>query len=100
MIVPLDPLEAVGTAVNRIAEDGKTVVAPGERIGLDHALRAITIDAAYIIGMEDKVGSLEPGKFADFAILEEDPYKVDPMKVKDIPVWGTALSGKLYKSNR
>jgi len=100
VIVPLDPLEAVQTAVNRIAEDGKTVVAPGERIGLDHALRAITIDAAYVIGMEDKVGSLEPGKFADFAILEEDPYKVDPMKVKDIPVWGTALSGKLYKSNR
>ena len=100
VIVPMHPLEAVGLAVTRIAEDGKTVVAPGERIGLDRALRAITIDAAYVLGMEEKVGSLEPGKFADFAILEEDPYKVDPEKLKEIPVWGTALSGKLHKSDR
>ncbi len=100
VIVPMDPLEAVGIAVNRIAGDGETVVAPGERIGVDRALRAITIDAAYVIGMENKVGSLEPGKFADFAILEEDPYKVNPKHLKDIPVWGTALSGKLYKSDR
>jgi predicted amidohydrolase YtcJ len=76
------------------------VVAPGERIGIEHALRAVTIDAAYVLGMENKVGSLEPGKFADFTILEEDPYQVDPMKLYEIPVWGTALSGKLYKSNR
>lgn len=64
------------------------------------ALRAVTIDAAYILGVEDKLGSLEPGKFADFVILGADPYKVDPMKIKDIPVWGTALSGKLFKSDR
>lgn len=100
VVVPMEPLLGVWTAVNRFAEDGKTVMAPGERIGVDRALRAVTIDAAYILGMEDKVGSLEPGKFADFAILEEDPYKVDPTKIKDIPVWGTALSGKLYKSDR
>jgi predicted amidohydrolase YtcJ len=100
VIVPMNPLEAVGIAVTRIAEDGKTVVAPGERIGVDRALRAITIDAAYVIGMEDKVGSLIPGKFADFAVLEGDPYAVDPTKIKDIPVWGTVMSGKLYKSER
>jgi predicted amidohydrolase YtcJ len=100
VIVPMNPLEAVWAAVNRFAEDGKTVMAPGERIGVDRALRAITIDAAYVLGMDDKVGSLEPGKFADFAVLEGDPYEVDPTKIKDIPVWGTALSGKLYKSDR
>ena len=58
-------------------------------------MRAVTIDAAYVLGLEDKVGSLEPGKFADFAILEEDPFEVDPIRLKDIKVWGTALSGKL-----
>ena len=96
--VPMLPLTGVWIAVNRIAEDGKTVQDPGERIGVDRALRAVTIDAAYILGVEDKLGSLEPGKLADFVVLGDDPYKVDPMKIKDIPVWGTALSGKLFKS--
>ena len=100
VIVPLNPLLAAWTAVNRIAEDGKTVMAPGERIGVNRAIRAITIDAAYILGMEEKIGSLEPGKFADFAVLEGDPFTVDPSKIKDIPVWGTVLDGKVYKSKR
>jgi len=100
VIVPLNPLMAVWTAVNRIALDGKTVMAPDERVSVNSALRAITIDAAYILGMEDKIGSLEPGKFADFTILNEDPYEVTPAKIKDIPVWGTVLNGKIYKNNR
>lgn len=96
--VPMLPLTAVYTAVTRIAEDGKTVVAPDERIGLERALRAVTIDAAYIIGLEDKIGSLEQGKFADFTILEEDPFEVDPKHLKDIPIWGTVLGGKPFKA--
>lgn len=100
VIVPLNPLLAAWAAVNRIAEDGTTVMAPGERIGVERAIRAITIDAAYILGMEDKIGSLEPGKFADFAVLEGDPFEVDPSKIKDVPVWGTVLGGKVYKSDR
>ena len=95
VVLPMHPLTAAWVAVNRVALDGKTVMAPGERIDLERALRAITIDAAYVLGLENKVGSLEPGKFADFAILEEDPFEVDPMLLKDIPIWGTALAGKL-----
>jgi hypothetical protein len=95
VLVPLHPLTAAWVAVNRIALDGKTVLAPGERIGLDRALRAITIDAAYVIGMEKKIGSLEPGKFADFVILESDPYEVDVTALKDIKIWGTVLGGRL-----
>jgi predicted amidohydrolase YtcJ len=94
VVVPLHPLTAAWAAVNRVAKDGKTIMAPGERIGIDRAMRAITIDAAWVLGMERDVGSLEPGKFADFAILEEDPYEVDPMKLKDIGIWGTVLAGK------
>jgi len=93
--VPMHPLTAAWVAVNRIALDGHTVVGEGERIGVDRAMRAITIDAAYVLGMERQVGSLEPGKWADFAILDEDPYEVDPSRLKDIGVWGTALAGSL-----
>lgn len=95
VLVPLHPLTAAWAAINRIALDGKTVQAPGERIGLERALRAITIDAAYVLGLDDKLGSLETGKFADFAILEEDPFSIDVMALKDIPIWGTVLNGRL-----
>lgn len=95
VVVPMHPLTAAWIAVHRIAEDGSTVVAEGERIGVDRAMRAITIDAAYVLGMERQIGSLEPGKFADFAILDEDPWEVDPMRLKDIGIWGTALAGRL-----
>jgi predicted amidohydrolase YtcJ len=95
VLVPLHPLTAAWVAVNRIALDGKTVLAPGERIGVERALRAITIDAAYVLGAEQKIGSLEPGKFADFAILESDPFEISPIDLKNIAIWGTVLGGKL-----
>lgn len=95
VVVPMHPLTAAWVAVNRIAEDGRTVVGEGERIGVDRAMRAITIDAAYVLGIERQVGSLEPGKWADFAVLDEDPYEVAPSRLKDIGIWGTALAGRL-----
>lgn len=93
VMVPLHPLTAVWAAVNRVALDGKTVMAPGERIGVERAMRAITIDAAYVLNQETRIGSLEPGKFADMTILEDDPFEVDPMGIREIPVWGTVLQG-------
>ena len=100
VVVPMLPLTAVYAAVNRIAEDGKTVVAPHERIGVERALRAVTIDAAYVLGLEDKIGSLEQGKFADFCILEEDPMEFEPEHIKDIKIWGTVLGGKKFQCKK
>lgn len=93
VVMPIDPLKAVWIAVNRIAADGKTVMAPGERIGVERAMRAITIDAAHVLRQDHRLGSIEVGKLADFTILEDDPFAVDPMALKDIGVWGTVLGG-------
>lgn len=92
-VAPLHPLTAAWIAVTRLGRDGTTVMAPGERIDRDTALRAITIDAAYILRMENEVGSIEIGKLADFAILDEDPTEVPIDRLKDIAIWGTVLAG-------
>ena len=59
------------------------------------ALKAVTLDAAYSLGLEEQVGSIEPGKLANFTILEENPVTVDPMAIKDIAVWGTVQEGRV-----
>jgi hypothetical protein len=100
VVVPMKPLEGAWIAVNRLAEDDKTVVAPGERISVEQALRGITIDGAWMIDREKDLGSLEPGKLADMAILAEDPLEVDPMKLRDIEVLGTISGGVIHKANK
>jgi len=94
-MAPLSPLTLVSAAVNRVTINGK-LRAPAERISLHAALRAITIDAAWIMGEEDQIGSIRAGKRADFAVLEQDPYKVEPERLKDIAVWGTVFAGELH----
>jgi predicted amidohydrolase YtcJ len=91
---PARPLEWVWIAVNRVGRGG-TVLAPAERVSVDQALKMITINAAYTLGVERLAGSLQAGKFADFTVLEQDPYAVDPKRIKDIPVWGTVVGGRL-----
>lgn len=89
------PLTEVWTAVNRIGLMSGKVHAPAERVqNVERAMRMITIDAAYTLGVDDRIGSIETGKFADFVVLEEDPRDVDPMKIKDVGVIATVVAGK------
>jgi predicted amidohydrolase YtcJ len=71
-----------------------SVVGPDQAISLDDAIRAVTIDAARQLGQGDRLGSLEAGKEADFAILESDPYKVSPDAIADINVSETWVAGQ------
>jgi predicted amidohydrolase YtcJ len=94
-MAPAEPLKLAWVAVNRLSGGGE-VLGPEERITVEQALRAVTLDAAYAIRMEDEIGSITPGKMADFTVLEQDPYAVDPLMLKDIPIWGTVFEGKLF----
>ena len=94
-MAPAEPLMSAWVAVNRLGEQG-SVLAPEERISVHQALRAITIDAAYVLGMEHEIGSIRAGKKADFTVLEEDPYEVAPETLKDLTIWGTIFEGKAF----
>jgi predicted amidohydrolase YtcJ len=91
-MAPLEPLSLVSAAVNRITINGN-LTGELERVSLDAGLRAITINAAWVMGYEDQIGSIRAGKKADFTILEADPYKVNPKRIKDIKIWGTVFEG-------
>ena len=69
-----------------------------QRITPLEALRAVTIDAAWQNFEEDIKGSIEPGKLADFVVLEESPLEAPPKRIKDIPVLETIVGGRtVYK---
>lgn len=95
-VTPLSPLFTASCAVNRRTTSGR-VLGEEERISVDEALRAITLGAAYTLKLDHLVGSLEVGKFADVAILEQDPYGVPPQDLGAVKVWGTLLGGKLFR---
>jgi len=97
-VTPLGPLFTAWSAVNRITASGR-VQGEQERITVAEALRAITRGAAYTLHMEGEVGSIESGKRADFAVLEDDPTQVDAMALKDVPVWGTVQGGRVFAAS-
>lgn len=98
-VTPLGPLFTAWCAVNRVTPSGR-VLGESERISVEQALHAITLGAAWTLGLDQETGSIECGKRADFCVLEEDPLSVDPIKLKDIKVWGTVLSGKPFAANQ
>lgn len=94
VVTPLSPLLVAEIAATRIGADGETVLAPGERISVDRALRGITVDAAHLLNQDHRIGSIEVGKNADFAVLADDPYDVAPTDLGSIDVVGTVLGGE------
>lgn len=93
-MAPAKPLDLVWSAVNRTTFSGRTA-APQQRIAVEPALRAITLDAAYALQLEHEIGSITAGKKANFTILDNSPYEVNPAVINNIGIWGTVLEGRL-----
>ena len=96
LMAPADPLSLVWAAVNRIGLSGESVIGEAERITVEEAMRAVTIDAAYTGRMEERIGSIDIGKDANFAVLDESPFSVSPDAIRDISVEATVFQGQVY----
>ncbi|MGB8386915.1 amidohydrolase [Mycobacterium sp.] len=92
-VTPEEPLRNISVAVTRTAPSGR-VLAPEERLTVDQAIRAQTIDAAWQLFADDVTGSLEVGKYADMVVLSADPRTVPPEQIADLEVRETFLAGR------
>ena len=98
-MAPAQPLNSAWVAARRENAEGD-IVGESELVSVEQALRAITIDAAYVLGLENEIGSLRGGKRADFTVLEADPFVVGAAGLKDIEIWGTVFAGTPHKIDK
>jgi predicted amidohydrolase YtcJ len=93
-VSPLGTLHKIRVAVARdLWAEPETILAPNERVSVEAAIRAVTRNAAWACHSEHEIGSLEPGKLADFVILDQDPRKVEPAAISDIGISETWMNG-------
>ena len=94
-MAPAEPLVLVWSAVTRINSNGD-VLSPEEKVSLFTAMKAVTIEAAKSIQMQKEIGTITVGKKADFVLLAENPFKIDPVKIKDIKIHSTVFEGNEF----
>jgi predicted amidohydrolase YtcJ len=94
-MAPAAPLLLMHAAVNRVNFANK-VAGPNQRISPEVALRAVTYNAAYVLGMEHDYGTISSGKYANFTLLSDNPLTIDPLKIKEIKIRATMVEGQHY----
>ena len=96
-VAPPTPIEGIYAAVTRRTLDGKHPGGwiPEQKITVEEALRAYTIDAAYASFDEKRKGSLVRGKLADFVIIDRDLTRIPPEQIRDAKVVMTVVGGKV-----
>jgi predicted amidohydrolase YtcJ len=97
-VTPLQPLTAIWCAVNRVTASGRVLdnSAASQKITVQDALQAVTLGAAYLLKLEHEIGSIEPGKRADFTVLGQDPYVLSSIEIRNIPVKATVFNWTVF----
>jgi predicted amidohydrolase YtcJ len=90
---PPEPFKLLRTAVTRKTRNN-SVIGADQAISVGEGIKALTINAAWQMFMEDKIGSLEIGKLADLVILSDNPLKIEPENLDKIQTIETYLEGK------
>ena len=97
-VITADPLLGIRDAMLRRTGDGQ-VLGPGERLAAQDALALYTTQAALAARQETEIGSLEPGKHADFTVLSASPLDTGPEQISGIQVLATVVGGTpVYQS--
>lgn len=102
-VAPIDPILGIDAAVTRRTIDGANPAGwvPEQRIGVEEALRAYTVSGAYAAGVEEIVGTLEPGKYADLVVLSRDLLTIDATAITSVRVDLTMVEGRVvYQASR
>jgi len=92
-LAPPLPLRAASVHMLRSTREGVSLT-PSEKLSAYEALESITIDAAYALGLETELGSLAPGKLADFTILDANPLDTAAEDWPEIGIWGVVIEGE------
>jgi predicted amidohydrolase YtcJ len=93
----VNPLDGIYAAVTRQTLSGEPEGGwfPEERIDVETALKAYTVNNAWVAGEEDRKGKVKEGFLADLAVLERNPFEVEPLELKDIRVDYTVVGGRV-----
>lgn len=92
-MAPAEPLLLAWVAANRIVASGK-VMREDQKISIYKAFQGVTITAARTFEMDHRLGSIADGKEASFTILTQNPFKIDPANIKDIPISAVVYKGR------
>ena len=101
-VAPLNPLLGVYAAVTRRTLDDKNPGGwiPEQKISVAETVRAFTWGSAFAEFQESVKGTIEPGKLADFVILSDDIFEIDPIKIREARVLMTVVNGKVVYEAR
>jgi len=94
----LNPFLSIHAAVTRRRADGfpgPEGWRPEQRLTVEEAVHGFTLGAAQAVGLEDRLGSLSPGKLADLVVLDRDIFTCDPMAIAETHVGMTMIGGRL-----
>ncbi len=91
---PLLSVESVITRRDPLNDNSKVFPPGAKGMTLEQAIAAVTINPAWQIRMEDKLGSLEVGKYADLVVLDKNLFEIDPTEISEVNVMMTMMDGK------
>jgi predicted amidohydrolase YtcJ len=98
-VAPMNPMETIYAATTRRTLDGKHPDGwiPEQKLSVAQSVHAYTIGSAYAESQDDIKGSLEPGKLADFDVLSDDIFAMDPIAIEHVKIALTVLGGEIVR---